>query len=221
MNTDPFILNPLLASIRKDFVKGDLTEETVSVDPMLQFERWLKEAFAQGNELANAMVLSTVDSNSMPSSRVMLLRDVSFGGFTFFTNYQSRKANEINTNKKVALLFFWPELERQVRIEGVIRKLPEQESDAYFASRPFESQVAAWTSNQSTKVNSRKELDQKYANDLKKYNDDTVLRPPHWGGYVLKPLNIEFWQGRANRLHDRIEFTLNSKNEWEMRRLMP
>src|SRR5688572_28311319 len=119
MNTDPFVLNPLLASIRKDFVKGNLSEETIAVDHMVQFDTWLKEAFANGNEYANAMVLSTVDPAGMPSSRVMLLRDLSFGGFTFFTNYESKKGKDLSSNNHASLLFFWPELERQVRIQGL------------------------------------------------------------------------------------------------------
>ncbi len=221
MNTDPFVLNPLLASIRKDFLKAELTEDTLSADPVVQFDTWLKEAFAGGNEIANAMVLSTVDANSMPSSRVMLLRDVSFGGFTFFTNYHSQKADDLRLNSNASILFFWSEMERQVKIQGTIKKLPEKESDVYFASRPFESKVGAWTSKQSRVIKSRKELDKKYSEELKQYAGREVPRPPYWGGYVLEPCNFEFWQGRANRLHDRIEFTLTEKKQWVMKRLMP
>jgi len=221
MKTDSFALNPILASIRKDFIKGELTEDAISKNPILQFETWLKEAFAKGNEIANAMALSTISADGMPSSRVVLLRDISFGGFTFFTNYQSRKGNELTLNPKASLLFFWPELERQVRVQGTIKKLPEKESDVYFASRDFESKVGAWTSQQSETINSRAVLEEKFAEELIRFHDREVPRPDHWGGYVLEPSVIEFWQGRSNRLHDRIEFILHGKGKWEIRRLMP
>ncbi len=221
MNTDPFVLNPLLASIRKDFIKGELTEESLSVDPVLQFDAWLKQAFAEGNPLANAMVLSTVDISGRPSSRVMLLRDISFGGLTFFNNYESKKGFDIKSNNKASLVFFWPDLERQVRVEGSIKKLPAKESDAYFASRPFESKVGAWTSKQSKEIQSREDLEKKYSKELQKYKDKEVPRPSYWGGYVLEPFIMEFWQGRASRLHDRIEYVKIGEKEWERRRLMP
>ena len=220
MNT--FKINPILNKVRKDYKKSFLTEETVLENPFHQFEAWLEDAFNQGNEYANAMVLSTVDEDLMPSSRIVLLRNISYGGFTFFTNYQSRKGGEIEQNRNACLLFFWQDLERQVRIEGRVEKLPSHESDLYFESRPFESKVGAWVSRQSHIISGREDLDIAYENELKKFSDKNVPRPFYWGGYVLKPSLFEFWQGRNNRLHDRIQYRQKAKGEiWLKERLMP
>jgi pyridoxamine 5'-phosphate oxidase len=221
MNTDPFVLNPLLSTIRQEFVKGQLMEDNINKNPIIQFETWLQEAFSNGNPTANAMILSTVDVSGMPSSRVMLLRDISFGGFTFFSNYESKKGTDVETNNKASLLFFWPELERQVRIQGFVEKLPKGESDAYFESRPFESKVGAWASKQSQIIEGREVLEKNFAALLNKYDDKKVPRPDHWGGYVLYPVSIEFWQGRESRLHDRLLFKRVDHSHWKMDRLMP
>lgn len=213
-------LNNVVRTIRHDFIKGRLSESTVSTDPFRQFGAWLEHTVNGGNELANAMVLSTVNSEGMPSSRVMLLRDVSHGGFTFFTNYSSHKGRDLVNNPKASLLFFWPEHERQVRVQGEVRLLPVQESDAYFSSRPFGSQVGAHASAQSSVISGRKELDDSYERTLDKYRNGYVPRPAHWGGYVLVPSLFEFWQGRASRLHDRLQYRLQD-GKWIIERLMP
>lgn len=217
-----FKINPVIHSLRKEYEQGVLSKETVLDNPFHQFEAWLDESLDKGNHHANAMVLSTVDKDLMPDSRVVLLRNISYGGFTFYTNYKSKKAKDLAQNKKACLLFFWPESERQVRVEGEIELLPAHESDQYFNSRPFESQVGAWASTQSQVIKSRSELEMNFEKELENYKGKTVPRPPHWGGYVLIPSKFEFWQGRSSRLHDRIQFTLNKeKNNWTIDRLMP
>lgn len=214
-------MNPILTSVRTDYTKGILNEESALDNPFHQFEKWLSEAFDSGNEYANAMVLSTANRNGMPDSRVVLLRNVSYGGFTFFTNYKSKKASDLQHNKQACLLFFWSDLQRQVRIEGTIEKLPEHESDEYFSQRPFESQVGAWVSSQSQVVDGREVLEKSFNEQLKNYTNKNVPRPPYWGGYVLLPSQFEFWQGRSSRLHDRLRYRSSQKNNWIIERLMP
>jgi pyridoxamine 5'-phosphate oxidase len=221
MNTDPSVLKPVLSAIRHEFAKGELVEKNINADPLLQFESWLKQAFAEGNPAANTMVLSTVDEDGSPSSRVMLLKDLNSSGFSFYTNYKSQKGVELQKNSKAALLFFWPEMERQVRIQGDIKLLPEVEADIYFESRPFESKVGAWASQQSQIIENRGILDNTFTDLLEKYKNKKVPRPPYWGGYILAPRTIEFWQGRKNRLHDRLLFKKNTAGIWEITRLMP
>lgn len=212
----------ILKTIRKDYLKGELLESEISKDPFTQFEIWLDLAFKSGNDYANAMTLSTCDKTSMPDSRIVLLRDISFGGFTFFTNYSSKKGKDIEFNLNASLLFFWPELERQTRIRGTIKLLPAKESDSYFESRPFESKVGALISSQSSVVRSRKEMEIMFQNEFRKRENTVIKRPTNWGGYVLVPSSFEFWQGRASRLHDRIRYTLNdSDKSWLTERLMP
>jgi pyridoxamine 5'-phosphate oxidase len=211
-----------LESMRIDFVKGTLREEDVDRDPLKQFETWLKEALDGGNPLANAMVLSTVGKDGMPSSRVMLLRDISHGGLTFFTNYKSAKAGDLADNPQASVLFFWQESERQVRVEGNTVFIDPAESDAYFRQRPFESKVGAWVSAQSSRVESREALDTAFDQALARFEGTEVPRPPHWGGYVLKPVVFEFWQGRSSRLHDRLRYRKDAlSGEWIIERLMP
>lgn len=216
-----FEANNTLNSIRKDYQKGFLTEEIILDNPFHHFESWLSEAFDKGNDYANAMVLSTTGKNNVPDSRVVLLRNISYGGFTFYTNYYSKKANDITENNNASLLFFWPDMERQVRVEGVTGFLPAKESDDYFESRPFESKVGAWVSHQSRELKNRQDLEDAYETELKKYPDKKVPRPAHWGGYVLIPSKFEFWQGRASRLHDRLQYSRVNANEWKIIRLMP
>jgi pyridoxamine 5'-phosphate oxidase len=214
-------LEKTIRTHRKDFEKGALSEAEVHPDPFQQFSQWLETEFSGGNAYANAMVLSTTGKDGMPSSRVMLLRDISHGGLTFFTNYRSSKAEELEENPKAALLFFWPGSERQVRVQGKISRLPVTESDDYFGSRPFESRVGAWASQQSAVISSRQELDERYQQALEKYKDGRVPRPPHWGGYVLHPTLFEFWQGRTGRLHDRLRYRPFAGGKWQIERLMP
>lgn len=213
-------LHHKIKTIRTDYSKHQLLEESVDPNPFIQFQTWLKEAVDSGDQHANAMVLSTVNENNIPSSRVLLLKDISHDGFTFYTNYSSKKADDMNHNPHVAMLFFWEKLERQVRIEGSVLLLSEPESKDYFNIRPRESQIAAWVSNQSKVINNRKELDVSFAYFANLYENKEVPKPPHWGGYVLVPNKMEFWQGRENRLHDRIQYS-KVKDNWKIERLAP
>jgi pyridoxamine 5'-phosphate oxidase len=210
----------LIKVIRKDFVKGELMEDQVDKDPLKQFHLWLLEALA-GNAMANAMIVSTVAGNGWPSSRVMLLRNADEKGFTFYTNSKSKKGDDLETNPKASLLFFWPEMERQVRVQGDVSFQSDTDSDGYFASRPRESQLGSWASEQSHVVKDRAELDRKFDQQKVRFQDQVVPRPPHWCGYVLKPCVIEFWQGRTGRLHDRLQFTREGTGRWRLERLMP
>lgn len=210
-----------IRSTRKDFEEGMLLEKDCPDNPFHLFEEWLTAALIMDKDHANAMTLCTIDQDGMPDCRTVLLRNISYSGFTFFTNYRSAKARQIERHAKACVLFFWKELQRQVKVRGEIRFLPPGDSDAYFASRPFESQVGAWASHQSEVVADRKTLDDAFSRELKAYRGKTVPRPPHWGGYVLLPDSFEFWQGRRSRLHDRLRFTRNSQKGWRIERLMP
>lgn len=207
-------------TLRHDFAKQSLDEKDVNQDAVLQFEKWFKEAVDSKVLEPNTMTLATATAEGKPSARIVLLRNFNENGFVFYTNYVSRKGNEILENPNCALLFFWPELERQVRIEGVLSKQTSEESDMYFNSRPRTSKLGAWTSAQSKVIESRKVLDEEYEKLSVKYPDEQVPRPPHWGGYILKPSVIEFWQGRPSRLHDRILYT-QENNAWKIERLAP
>jgi len=213
-------LNALIRT-RIDFESNVLLEEDCDKDPFVLFEHWLRHALEKDSHYANAMTLCTVDESCMPDCRIVLLRNISYSGFTFFTNYHSAKGTQIAHNSKACLLFFWKEMQRQVKVQGEIRFLPPGESDAYFAERPFESQVGAWASQQSEVIASRKALDERFESGLKNYKNKTVPRPEHWGGYVLLPLSFEFWQGRKERLHDRIRYAHQPDKTWKLERLMP
>lgn len=215
-----FHVNNLIESIRPDFDKDGLLDENVPADPFSLFEAWLHTALEEGDQYANAMTLSTTGANGIPDARVVLLRNVSYGGLTFYTNYNSKKGKDIAAHPKACLLFFWKEHLRQVKVQGEVRRLPAADSDDYFASRPFESQVSAWASQQSAAISGRKELDQRFEREMLNYKNHTVPRPEHWGGYVLLPSGFEFWQGRAGRLHDRICYHALD-NKWKVERLMP
>lgn len=197
-----------------------MEKDTAREDPFEQFELWLTEAIAKDLHEPNAMVLSTADDSGRPSSRVVLLRGFDQQGFTFFTNYDSRKAAEIAKNPQAALLFYWADLSKQVRVEGSIAKAPEQISDEYFASRPRASQLGAIASPQSSVIENRLQLEEKYAALKDEYGDHEIARPENWGGYIVKPDLFEFWQGRASRLHDRLRYT-RSGDEWSIERLAP
>lgn len=213
-------LRKYINNLRHDFAKQTLDEKDVNADPILQFEKWFKEAVGAKVNEPNAMTVATATKDGKPSARILLLRNFDEKGFIFYTNYTSRKGIEIMENPHCALLLFWPELERQVRIEGVLEKQTVEESDSYFNSRPRGSKLGAWTSAQSKVIASRQLLDEEYEKLSKKYPDENVPRPPHWGGYLLKPTCIEFWQGRPSRMHDRIIYTLQNKN-WKIERLAP
>lgn len=213
-------LRKYISNLRHDFTLQHLDESLVEQDPFLQFEKWLKEATQAQLPEPNAMILSTADKEGRPSGRVLLLRDFSSEGFIFYTNYESRKGKEIAENPFGAMTFFWQQLERQVRIEGKLQKLKEDLSDTYFSGRPRESQIGAWTSPQSKKLKNRNELDELNKKFHEKFKDKEVARPKHWGGYTLVPEKIEFWQGRAGRLHDRLVYQ-KVENSWQMYRLAP
>ena len=207
-----------IKDLRTDYQKSELNVKDLTEEPITLFQQWLSQAIAYSND-ANAFVLSTVNSNGVPSSRVLLLRDATKKGFSFFTNYSSRKSQEIEVNPNVCMNFFWPEMERQVRINGSISRLSEQESDDYFNSRPYESRIGAWCSPQSQVIESREVLENKIQELKKKYPNE-VPRPENWGGYTIMPNEIEFWQGRASRLHDRFLYNKEGEN-WTINRLAP
>ncbi len=209
-----------LADIREHYHKGSLSKEELNVDPFVQFNSWLDEAIKAECNLPTAVTLATVDSDLMPNCRIVLLKEVCDGGFVFFTNYNSDKGQEIKFSGKAALNFFWPELERQVRIRGTVEKVSEGQSDDYFNSRPRESQLGAWASNQSELVDDSEILLTNYSNLEAQYADKEIPRPAHWGGYIVKAESIEFWQGKTNRMHDRYQYVL-SGNKWQIKQLAP
>ena len=209
-----------LADIRKDYSRMSLTEDDLVDDPITQFSIWLQHALTAEIPEANAMSLSTVGAGGRPSSRIVLIKNVDARGFDWFTNYDSQKGQELAVNPYAALLFYWIELERQVRIEGKVERVSEEESEAYFNSRPLLSRLAAVASEQSAPVAGRAELEQQLLDAGNTYGDKPP-RPPHWGGYRLVPDRLEFWQGRRSRLHDRIVYTLEADGSWRKQRLQP
>ena len=213
-------LNEYTKNLRYDFQKANLTEKDAHANPFRQFEKWLHEAVKSGIHDPNAMVLSTSTKKGKPSSRVVLLRGLGGHGFNFFTNYTSRKAKEIKENPYASLLFYWPELERQVRIEGKIIVAPAHVSDEYFNSRPRISRLGAWASPQSAVIKGRKELENLVSLYGEEFKDEEIPRPKHWGGYILKATYYEFWQGRSSRLHDRIAYTFRN-GRWKKQRIAP
>ncbi len=210
-----------IADIRQDYKLAALDEATAGDNPVSFFQQWFQEAEAAQITEINAMTLATCDSQGMPHARIVLLKGLENNGFVFFTNYDSAKGKEILSNPKVALLFFWKELERQVRIEGSIEKIPEADSDTYFHSRPRGSRIGAWASPQSSEIDNRNFLDANYSKYELEFSDMDMPRPPHWGGYKVVPQRIEFWQGRSSRMHDRILFVNDGKEGWYKRRLAP
>ena len=209
-----------IADIRKEYKLKLLLEKDVDADPIRQFQQWWNEALLSNIEEPNAMTLATTNKHGKPSARIVLLKGLSNDGFVFYTNYESRKAGELKENPHAALLFFWKELERQVRIEGTITKTSEQESAEYFSSRPQLSKIGAWSSPQSSVIASCDDLEKNVSKYQQQFGDGEIPRPPHWGGYAVKPTVIEFWQGRRNRLHDRLQYTLRN-DKWIIERLAP
>lgn len=209
-----------ISSIRKEYTLKSLGIEEVSPSPLTQFREWFGEALRSEVLEVNAMSLSTMGLDGFPNGRIVLLKELDHG-FVFFTNYQSEKGRELEAMGKGALTFYWAELERQIRIKGSIEKISAEESDAYFFSRPYASQVGAWTSPQSQTITSREELDRRQLEIERKFSLDPITRPEHWGGYRLLPFKMEFWQGRESRLHDRILYQKMEDNSWEITRLAP
>lgn len=209
-----------LSKLRNDYRKSALDESLLPPDPLDFLSEWLNDAIEAEIQEPNAMVLSTHSQDGFPSSRVVLLKGMENGNLIFFTNQLSVKGQEIKANPLVGLLFFWPELERQVRIKGTASRIPDQESDLYFASRPRNSQIGAWASEQSKVILSREWLEKEFLLRKKEWKGRKVLRPPYWGGYAVAPLSIEFWQGRPGRLHDRI-FCEQTGAGWKISRLSP
>ena len=207
-----------IKNIRTDYVKNELNFDDLTVHPFDLFKSWMTDALEQISE-PNAFVLSTVNTEGKPSSRVLLLRDLDDKGFNFFTNYNSQKSQDIESNPHVCMNFFWYESERQVRISGQIEKLSSEASEDYFNSRPYESKIGAWSSPQSSVIDSREVLNKNVKDFSSQYADD-VPRPPHWGGYRIVADRIEFWQGRSSRLHDRFVYSLEGE-EWKKVRLAP
>ena len=198
---------------------GGLSEKEADADPFLQFERWMRDAIDAGLPLANAMTLATVSAQGTPDARAVLLKGVDGGGFVFYTNYLSRKGIQLEANRAACLVFLWSAIERQVRIEGTVEKIAAAESDAYFTSRPLGARIAAWASAQSERVADRAALEHALQ-QMKERHGDHPPRPPHWGGYRLTPSAIEFWQGRENRLHDRLLYR-RAQDAWTIERLAP
>ncbi|MEO7045216.1 MAG: pyridoxamine 5'-phosphate oxidase [Ferruginibacter sp.] len=209
-----------IADIRKDYKLQTLNEEDVAANPIIQFSKWWNEATQSDIIEVNAMTLATATPAGKPSARIVLLKGFDDNGFVFFTNYKSHKANEIAENEQAALVFFWKELERQVRIEGLVTKVSEAASDEYFNSRPEGSKIGAWASPQSKVIPARTVIENNVIEIEKNFSGKEIERPPHWGGYVIKPNLIEFWQGRSSRLHDRIQYSIK-ENNWLIERLAP
>lgn len=210
-----------LQDMREEYILAELSEASVKADPIKQFAIWFEEALEAKVPERNAMMLATATSDGRPSARVVLLKDYSTEGFTFYTNYLSRKGREIGKNPLGALTFFWPSMERQIRIEGVLEKTSKENSENYFHSRPHSSQVGAVASPQSQEIAGRDVLEKKWAELSANYEGKEVPKPSFWGGYILKPRLIEFWQGRPSRLHDRIVYKKTDNRNWKIVRLAP
>ena len=210
-----------VADLREDYVKHELNRSDLEPDAISQFEKWFAQAVDENAMAANILTLSTATKNGIPSSRIVLLKGYDSDGFVFYTNQESDKAKEMEENAHVSLLFFWPTFERQIRINGTVEKVSEEEAVEYFQSRPKESQIGAWASNQSTVLKNREELEAKVAQISAQYANENVLpKPPYWGGYRVNPSSFEFWQGRQSRLHDRFRYT-KSASGWKIDRLSP
>jgi pyridoxamine 5'-phosphate oxidase len=214
-------MNKTIADIRKEYSSRQLSESDAAINPIQQFEKWWDEAIASEIDEVNAMTLATASSDGFPSARIVLLKGFDESGFIFFTNYKSFKGTQLDENPKACLVLFWKELERQIRITGIVQKASSGASDAYFQSRPLASQLGAWASPQSQVIENRDWLEEKYSALSKEVNKKHLQRPAHWGGYIVKPVIVEFWQGRPSRLHDRIQYSLEENGNWKIERLAP
>ncbi len=209
-----------IAAIRRDYSLKTLDEKEVDQNPFLQFSSWWKEAINSSIDEVNAMTLATSDPTGKPSARIVLLKGITDEGLIFFTNYNSHKAEELEANPSAALVFFWKELERQIRIEGKVYKTSIKENEQYFNSRPVGSRIGAWASPQSKVVDDRSELEALVTQAERKFENSEINCPPFWGGFIVKPNLFEFWQGRQSRLHDRVQYSLEN-NIWKIARLAP
>ena len=210
-----------IADIRKNYSQKKLSEKKADANPMKQFAKWWKQAVDSKIDEVNAMTLATASATGMPSARIVLLKSVSADGFIFFTNYNSHKGKELEENPFACLVFFWKELERQIRITGTIEKVSAAESDEYFHSRPVGSRIGAWASPQSSVITSRETIEANIVKYEQEFAGTEITRPPHWGGYIVRPTLIEFWQGRPNRLHDRLQYSKLQSDMWNIERLAP
>jgi pyridoxamine 5'-phosphate oxidase len=210
-----------IADIRKDYRLRSLSEDDADANPFRQFDTWWQEAVNSEIDEVNAMTLATASADGIPSARIVLLKSYDERGFVFFTNYNSYKGKHMDENPRACLVFFWKELERQVRITGLVEKVNEAESDEYFNSRPEGSRIGAWASPQSAVITDRQWLEQQQHQYAKEFLSKPMVRPTHWGGYRVKPITIEFWQGRPSRLHDRLQYTMQENGNWLIERLAP
>lgn len=220
--TDPSSSAPdRLAALRREYGQRGLLEEDAAQDPLSQFHVWFDDAVSSGVSEPNAMTLATASRDGVPSARIVLLKGADEAGFVFFTNYESAKGRELAENPSAALVFFWADLERQVRVVGHVSRVSASESDTYFASRPLGARLGAWASKQSAALTSRAELEDAIARTEARFASGDVPRPPHWGGFRLAPHRVEFWQGRPSRLHDRLVYTREPSGSWTRARLSP
>jgi len=210
-----------IAAIRKDYKLATLSELEIDKNPIKQFGKWWDEAISCAIDEVNAMTLATATLQGKPSARIVLLKGYDDNGFSFFTNYESHKGIELGANPQASLVFFWKELERQVRIEGITEKLTAKENDTYFLSRPEGSRIGAWASPQSQVIKQREEIEESVKKYTQQFSGNPIDRPAFWGGYRVKPQIIEFWQGRPSRLHDRIQYSLQENGQWKIERLAP
>lgn len=210
-----------LSDIRKEYTKGKLTRGNISDNPFEQFASWLDDALHCGEDEPTAMIVATVSADGHPSTRTVLLKSVEDGKFIFFTNYESRKGRQLAGNPYISLSFVWHKLERQIHIEGKAEKCSSEESDTYFASRPYKSKIGARISPQSHVINSRMEIIRAFVKEAAKLTGQTIKRPDNWGGFAVTPTRFEFWQGRESRLHDRFQYTLQKDGSWDIVRLAP
>jgi len=209
-----------IAAIRKEYSLKSLDLSNIAENPLTQFKVWFQEALTASTIETNAMTLATINTENKPAARIVLLKGVDHG-FLFFTNYESDKGQELDRHPYAAVTFFWPELERQVRIEGRVEKISAAESDEYFFSRPMGSQIGAWTSPQSHVIQDRAFLERRQEEIEEKFKSEKITRPSHWGGYRVIPQSVEFWQGRPSRLHDRLKYNLDETGNWQLNRLAP
>jgi pyridoxamine 5'-phosphate oxidase len=214
-------MSSTIADIRKDYKLQSLLEKDVNASAIAQFNSWWQEAIHSEIDEVNAMTLATASADGIPAARIVLLKGFDDRGFVFFTNYESFKGMQLAENPRACLVFFWKELERQVRITGLVEKVNDLESDVYFNSRPEGSRIGAWASPQSQVIESREWLQEREKTYAKDFSGKPLKRPAYWGGYRVKPVTIEFWQGRPSRLHDRLQYTLEGNNEWKIERLAP